>query len=164
MATVGTGPSKNCSWRRKPLLPSHCYPIIGKRFVYWFGEAHCHVDVVEGTEGPFVTILDTWKDGSNDGHLSKSSMWTLDSSAWWSSVAGHLLMSWSDVLSTFDGVYLSWNPEIWPNNVRFHGWVVDIRILSWSKLDFRTWKRRGQDEQCTKFMAYHASYEWHGFG
>ena len=34
--------------------------------------------MVEGTEGPFVTILDSWKDGSTDGHLSKSSMWTFD--------------------------------------------------------------------------------------
>jgi hypothetical protein len=74
MATVGTGPSKNCSWRGKPLLPSHCYPIVGKRLaIYWQSKAYCNVDVVEGTEGPFVTILDSWKDGSKDGHLSKSS-------------------------------------------------------------------------------------------
>ncbi len=26
-------------------------------------------------------------------------------------------MPWSDVLSTFDGVYLSWNPEMWPKNL-----------------------------------------------
>ncbi|KAF8328978.1 hypothetical protein F5887DRAFT_1082791 [Amanita rubescens] len=101
MATVGTGPSKTCSWRGKPLLPSHCYPIV---------------DVVEDTEGPLVTILDSWKVGEDDNHLSESR---------------HLVMPWSDVLSTFDGVYLSWNPEMWPKNLRFHS----------------MWKRRGQDEQ-----------------
>lgn len=74
MATVGTGPSKTCSWRGKPLLPSHCYPIVGKSLVISRPtKAHCRVDVVEDSEGPFVTILDSWKFGGDNSHLSESS-------------------------------------------------------------------------------------------
>ncbi len=73
MATVGTGPSKTCSWRGKPLLPSHCYPIVGKSLVILVQQAHCCVDVVEDTEGPLVTILDSWKVGGDGSHLSESS-------------------------------------------------------------------------------------------
>ncbi|KAF8627516.1 hypothetical protein AX15_004392 [Amanita polypyramis BW_CC] len=104
MVTVGTGLVKACSWRGRKLLPAHCYPVI---------------DVTESNDGPSLTVLDSWVNGDgDDGHLSQSR---------------HLRMTWSDVLSTFDGLYLSWNPEMWPRNLKFHG----------------MWKRRGQDERCS---------------
>ncbi|KAF8637563.1 hypothetical protein AX17_002749 [Amanita inopinata Kibby_2008] len=101
MVTVGTGPATYCCWRETRLLPSHCYPVV---------------DVGEGQEGPIMTVLNSWVQGSNGDHLSHSR---------------HLCIPWSEVISTFNGVYLSWDPKRWAKNLTFHG----------------MWKRRGQDEQ-----------------
>ncbi|KAK2467728.1 hypothetical protein APHAL10511_000023 [Amanita phalloides] len=101
MATIGTGPGNGSFWNGKPLLPSHCYPVV---------------DVMENSDGPFVTVLDSWINGYDRDPFSKSR---------------HLVISWSDVISIFDGVYLSWNPDMWQQNHKFHG----------------MWKRRGQGEQ-----------------
>jgi hypothetical protein len=33
-----------------------------------------------------------------------------------------LQMSWSEVMNSFDGVYLSWDPEMWQHSLTFHGY------------------------------------------
>ena len=37
--------------------------------------------------------------------------------------AGILKIPWSEVVYTFDGIYLSWDPKMWKNYVVFHGLV-----------------------------------------
>lgn len=34
---------------------------------------------------------------------------------------GELQIPWAEVLNTFNGVYLSWDPRTWENSLTFHG-------------------------------------------
>jgi uncharacterized protein YpmS len=34
---------------------------------------------------------------------------------------GVLQIPWSEVLNTFDGIYLSWDPKMWERQLTFHG-------------------------------------------
>ncbi|KIL55881.1 hypothetical protein M378DRAFT_90149 [Amanita muscaria Koide BX008] len=76
---------------------------------------HCYavVDVAEDGGGPVVTILNSL---AQDVVEEFSRL---------------MRVPWSDAISTFDEVCISWNPDIWPKNLKFHG----------------LWKRGGEEEQ-----------------
>ncbi|KAF9524839.1 hypothetical protein CPB83DRAFT_885980 [Crepidotus variabilis] len=63
------------------------------------------IDIHEDAEERSCTILDSWV-RSEDDHVQPSRV---------------LQIPWSEVLNTFDGVYLSWDPNIWDQPLTFHG-------------------------------------------
>ncbi|KAM6502958.1 hypothetical protein JOM56_002935 [Amanita muscaria] len=76
---------------------------------------HCYavVEVEEDGGGPVVTILNSL---AQDVVEESSRL---------------MRVPWSDAISTFDEVCISWNPDIWPKIFKFHG----------------LWKRGGEEEQ-----------------
>ncbi|KJA22940.1 hypothetical protein HYPSUDRAFT_138453, partial [Hypholoma sublateritium FD-334 SS-4] len=106
VVTLGTGPAANAQWRNTPLLPSHSYAVI---------------DVYENAnEGRILSVLDTWV--RPDGGSPQS--------------ARELQIPWNEVLNTFNGVYLSWDPRTRNNSLNFHG----------------IWKRNSADEEGTRHL------------
>ncbi|KDR76346.1 hypothetical protein GALMADRAFT_247750 [Galerina marginata CBS 339.88] len=63
------------------------------------------IDAYEREDGQYFTVLDSWvrADGSKD-EPSKV-----------------LQIPWSEVMNVFEGVYLSWDPNLWQNKLTFHG-------------------------------------------
>ncbi|KAF8150612.1 hypothetical protein B0H34DRAFT_801552 [Crassisporium funariophilum] len=72
------------------------------------------IDVLETEEGRMMTVLDSWVRSNGEG----------------SEPSRILQIPWSEVLNTFDGVYLSWDPAMWETCLTFHG----------------MWKRSGQTD------------------
>ncbi|KAF9485226.1 cysteine proteinase [Pholiota conissans] len=106
VVTLGTGTARDIRWRNISLLPSHSYAVI---------------DVYETLEeGRLVTVLDSWVRQS-DGQNQSSTK---------------LQIPWAEILNTFDGVYLSWDPSMWRNSLAFHG----------------MWKRNTGDEESTRHV------------
>ncbi|KAJ2930167.1 hypothetical protein H1R20_g6964, partial [Candolleomyces eurysporus] len=62
-------------------------------------------DVSECEEGRTVTILDSWVCPDTEPE-DQSRMLTIP---------------WADALNMFDGIYLSWDPEMWTHSLTFHG-------------------------------------------
>ncbi|RXW16410.1 hypothetical protein EST38_g9440 [Candolleomyces aberdarensis] len=62
-------------------------------------------DVAEREEGRTVTILDSWVCPDTEPE-DQSRMLTIP---------------WADALNMFDGIYLSWDPEMWTHSLTFHG-------------------------------------------
>ncbi|KAF8807060.1 hypothetical protein BYT27DRAFT_7242680 [Phlegmacium glaucopus] len=72
------------------------------------------IDVHETEEGRMFTVLDSWvRSNGEERETSRT-----------------LQISWPEVMNSFDGVYLSWNPEMWQHSLTFHG----------------MWKRSGEDD------------------
>ncbi|KAF8199531.1 hypothetical protein BJ912DRAFT_1020136 [Pholiota molesta] len=69
-------------------------------------------------EGRMLTVLDSWVRPSDDRGQSSTK----------------LQIPWAEILNTFDGVYLSWDPKMWQNSLTFHG----------------IWKRSAGDEENTR--------------
>lgn len=104
LLTLGTGTNPSASWRDMELLPSHSYAVI---------------DVLEKQSSRKLSVLDTWVNPNHENQAQQPSK--------------VLQVAWSDILNVFDGIYLSWDPSMWPNNLVFHG----------------MWNRTGQGEQCS---------------
>ena len=50
-------------------------------------------------------------------------------------------MPWLDVLNTFDGIYVSWDPAMWHKTLNYHGCVASDLSLSFFALSrSRKWK------------------------
>ncbi|KAJ7935279.1 hypothetical protein B0H13DRAFT_2304939 [Mycena leptocephala] len=94
MLTVGTGVNLDISWRGVKLLPSHSYAVI---------------DVKEDVSSRSFTVLDPWI-GAPDEPAANTDR-----------TSGILEIPWTEVLEVFDSVYLSWDPQLWPKTLLFHG-------------------------------------------
>ncbi|OCH90567.1 cysteine proteinase [Obba rivulosa] len=107
--TVGTG-EKHMTIREPhiSLLPAHCYAVLDLRDMD--GERQ-------------IDILDTWSQlhsygGSADGHTERHTKV--------SGVDRRFQLSWDETCSTFDTIYLSWDPKNFPHHLQFHGcWKPD---------------------------------------
>ncbi|KAF6747364.1 hypothetical protein DFP72DRAFT_1075405 [Ephemerocybe angulata] len=91
MVTLGTGPSPVSMDDKIKLLPSHSYAVT---------------DVFDGDDGRMITFLDSWVCPDAANEEARPKMPTIP---------------WGDALNMFDGVYLSWDPEMWKNNLTFQG-------------------------------------------
>ncbi|KAF5317385.1 hypothetical protein D9611_003702 [Ephemerocybe angulata] len=91
MVTLGTGPNPVSMDDKIKLLPSHSYAVT---------------DVFDGDDGRMITFLDSWVCPDAANEEARSKMPTIP---------------WGDALNMFDGIYLSWDPEIWKNNLTFQG-------------------------------------------
>ncbi|KAJ3863401.1 hypothetical protein EV359DRAFT_43220, partial [Lentinula novae-zelandiae] len=92
MFTLGTGTRPGIQWRDRILLSTHSYAVI---------------DVREEENGRFVTVLDSWA-RSDSLDIAPGERPDL------------LEIPWSEVLNVFEGIYLNWDPNIWPSSVIYH--------------------------------------------
>ncbi|KAI5121454.1 hypothetical protein M0805_009562 [Coniferiporia weirii] len=132
--TLGTGARDSTlvvpslDGKRTQLLPTHSYAVL---------------DVCENADGSerWMTILNPWTDGADLGTgadvsgaaddlralrirdpadeqfgLGGEGTASLDSGK-----ASLLSVSWDDVCSVFEGIYLNWDPEPFRHQVKFHG-------------------------------------------
>ncbi|KAG9221284.1 hypothetical protein CCMSSC00406_0008881 [Pleurotus cornucopiae] len=90
-------------------------------YAYWQGSellgshSYAVIDVREDGDSRSLVVLDSWTPSEAEaGSKSKT-----------------LEIPWMDVLEVFDGIYVSWDPSMWENQLNFHG----------------MWKRRGEDDQ-----------------
>ncbi|KZT05397.1 cysteine proteinase, partial [Laetiporus sulphureus 93-53] len=101
--TVGTcdAPASSMLVSELTLLPAHCYAVI---------------DVQEHDGVRQVTMLDSWTQTANvqGREAQAASNYVCDHSYTFS-------LGWDTVCSHFDGVYLSWDPGIFRNQIVFHG-------------------------------------------
>ncbi|KAF8905038.1 hypothetical protein CPB84DRAFT_1845125 [Gymnopilus junonius] len=76
------------------------------------------IDIYETEEGRLLTVIDSWvrSNGSKD------------------EPSRILHIPWTEVLNTFEGVYLSWDPSIWQTTLIFHS----------------MWKRSAADEAASR--------------
>ncbi|EMD32932.1 hypothetical protein CERSUDRAFT_98944 [Gelatoporia subvermispora B] len=81
------------------LLPAHCYAAL---------------DLQETDGQRYVQILDTWSQShmAQDGETYDDRPIGTDRT---------FRLSWDETCSTFDTIYLSWNSELYPNHLQFHG-------------------------------------------
>lgn len=78
------------------------------------------IDVQETKGGRELTVLDSWVRSTGD--IQEPSR--------------ILKIPWIDVLNTFDGIYLSWDPARWQKSLVFHG----------------MWKRNGSTEDASRHV------------
>ncbi|KAJ3855102.1 hypothetical protein EV368DRAFT_35427, partial [Lentinula lateritia] len=105
MFTLGTGTRLGIQWRDRILLSTHSYAVI---------------DVREEENGRFVTVLDSWaRSDSLDIALRER--------------PDLLKIPWSEVLNVFEGLYLNWDPKIWPSSLVYHAYnhfMLNVNDLS----------------------------------
>lgn len=71
------------------------------------------------------TVLDSWV--RSDGEEKKASsvslriLWIVFNER---PLTGTMQISWSEVMNSFHGVYLSWDPDMWPHSLAFHGYPL----------------------------------------
>ncbi|KIY50677.1 cysteine proteinase [Fistulina hepatica ATCC 64428] len=94
LVTLGTGQRANIRWHNNRFLSAHNYAVI---------------DVREKDGNRIVTVLDSWVQPDEDPQHSIAA------------ASLPLAMPWDDVLATFDGIYLNWDPQVWPNSLDHHG-------------------------------------------
>ncbi|KAF9029355.1 cysteine proteinase [Hymenopellis radicata] len=63
------------------------------------------INVEEDNKDRVLTVLDSWVPVSQDEEQATRT----------------LRIPWSDVLATFEGIYLSWDPQLWSTTLTFHG-------------------------------------------
>ncbi|KAK7052803.1 cysteine protease [Paramarasmius palmivorus] len=120
MVTVGSGKYFHPDEGGLELLPSHSYAVI---------------DMQDDGSERFITILDPWVRPSDSSLPIDQSSRTL-------------VVPWSRAINVFEGIYLSWDPKIWPKTLTHHGWwrVNDgktssshLRVKISSNLDTEIW-------------------------
>ncbi|KAG7091220.1 hypothetical protein E1B28_010271 [Marasmius oreades] len=114
MVTVGTGKDQQSSQIPFKLLASHSYAVIDIR--------------ADGNER-IVTILDPWVRPSDTSAISERP-------------SRIMKLTWSQVLNVFEGIYISWDPKIWPESLIHHGsWrpqdttISSVRVAMQSSTD-----------------------------
>ncbi|KAI0369024.1 cysteine proteinase [Pilatotrama ljubarskyi] len=95
MLTLGTGERLPEANFPIPLLPAHCYAVIG----------------VARDDHRRVTIFDPWAHSQTEHE-------GYEDTAGQKRVAE---ISWDEVRNLFDGLYLSWNPKLFKHQISFHG-------------------------------------------
>lgn len=128
--TLGTGTNPHITWEDVQFLSSHSYAVIGISIwnlalladSYTLDESV--TDVTESGDGRILTILDTWVNPSHEKQVQEPrgalpiNCWVKTENCWTLSKA--LRVPWLDVLNVFDGIYLSWDPCLWENQLIFH--------------------------------------------
>ncbi|PPR00890.1 hypothetical protein CVT24_000375 [Panaeolus cyanescens] len=95
--------------------------------IYWrdnpllSSHSYAVIDLYEGDEGRMFTVLDSWVRVSEEKNAPSRV----------------LHIPWAEALNTFDGIYLSWDPTLWPTKESFHGRVLAF-IHKWQSLTFLT--------------------------
>ena len=86
-------------------------------------------DVHESPEDRILTMLDSWVHPDEDkGNTSCRSICFVVVQYDHADFAGILDIPWSEVLSTFDGVYLSWDPSLWTQQLTLHGYMFSCYL------------------------------------
>ncbi|KAF4614242.1 hypothetical protein D9613_007736 [Agrocybe pediades] len=104
------------SWERidKGYSSGQCLVTLGtgpSSQIYWRripllpSHSYAVLNVYEGEEGRMLTVLDSWV-RSGDDRIEPSRL---------------LEIPWAEILNTFEGIYLSWDPKIWSTVLNFHG-------------------------------------------
>ncbi|KAG2142326.1 uncharacterized protein EDB93DRAFT_1158574 [Suillus bovinus] len=100
MMTVGTNDKSPLNYKTAKLLPSHDYAIT---------------DIKETNDERWVTLLDTRLCTQQCGDCGGSG-----------SCPRVLDIHWDDICATFEGLYISWNPNLFGSCVAFHGsWQLE---------------------------------------
>ncbi|KAI0300432.1 hypothetical protein B0F90DRAFT_410021 [Multifurca ochricompacta] len=103
--SVGTDNKPISNWGRVKLLPAHCYAVI---------------DVKEAEDGArWLTILDSWlprgdADTQFDALLEDVSLESDDQRR-------VIDIAWDDACTVFGSACVSWNPEMFKNQLSYHG-------------------------------------------
>ena len=81
-------------------------------------------DVRESPEDRILTMLDSWvHPDEGKGNTSRMPACFVVVRYDHADFAGILEIPWSEVLSTFDGIYLSWDPSLWAQQLTLHGYI-----------------------------------------
>ncbi|GJE94253.1 cysteine proteinase [Phanerochaete sordida] len=115
MGTLGTGAElRQHAIDSIPLLPAHSYAII---------------DIVDHEDERTLVLLDPWEepviaqDGIGDGEPDVSKLSLEDSDREASRI---YRVSWDEACILFDGIYFSWDPQMFSHHLNFHGtWKKD---------------------------------------
>ncbi|KAI0326343.1 cysteine proteinase [Cubamyces sp. BRFM 1775] len=120
--TLGTGQRVPSSSLLISLLPVHCYAVIG----------------VSEEDHRRLTIFDPWVQpaDNNSGDKGNANRTFL--------CAGVIEISWEEVCNLFDGIYLSWRPQIFEHQLSFHGYAVTAHFRGQLQLEATD---GSQDEQ-----------------
>ncbi|KAI0919091.1 hypothetical protein AcV5_002096 [Taiwanofungus camphoratus] len=106
LLTLGTGENVSASEPTAvALLPAHCYAVI---------------DVHGTTEDRRLTVLDTWVQPSTSESSVTDFIQGLASSREQLRPSRTFDISWDRACQVFDGIYLSWDPGIFRNQLVFH--------------------------------------------
>ncbi|TDL23115.1 cysteine proteinase [Rickenella mellea] len=109
--TLGTG-------RREPsylfvgdmqLLPTHSYAVI---------------DVREDDEGRWMRVLNPWHSSSPPPRVSSGDDDSIERGLRDMNISsGNRIadISWTDICSVFDGIYVNWDPQLFAHDLSFHG-------------------------------------------
>ncbi|KIM39736.1 hypothetical protein M413DRAFT_446644 [Hebeloma cylindrosporum] len=121
------------TWERieKGFSAGHCVVTLGTGaapHVRWRdtpllpSHSYAVIDAYETDIGRLLTVLDSWVRSDEDqGEPSRV-----------------LQIPWSEVLNTFDGIYLSWDPNMWERRLTFHG-QLQVEFSCDSTLDEEIW-------------------------
>ncbi|KDQ28322.1 hypothetical protein PLEOSDRAFT_1041381, partial [Pleurotus ostreatus PC15] len=123
-ASPGFEPERTWGRISDGFFSGRCILTLGTgptEYAYWQGSellgshSYAVIDVREDGDSRSLVVLDSWTPSEDEaGSKSKT-----------------LEIPWMDVLEVFDGIYVSWDPSMWENQLNFHG----------------MWKRRGEDDQ-----------------
>ncbi|KAJ3553680.1 hypothetical protein NM688_g3481 [Phlebia brevispora] len=108
--TVGTGRRLSVDTiNSMPLLPVHCYAVI---------------NIGDNADARTMTILDTWTGASSEDELGID-LTKLDLKD--TRHARSCSLSWDTICSTFEGIYLNWDPKLFPHKLDLHStWKKDV--------------------------------------
>ena len=123
MLTLGTGQQSKVRWGSTRLLPSHSYAVIGAHSISICAQiVHEVIDVDDDEKDRILTVLDSWVPISqHHEEESRRSYYPWKVTFDFDTVLCILQIPWTDVLATFEGIYLSWDPQLWKHTLSFHG-------------------------------------------
>ncbi|KAI6132409.1 hypothetical protein EDD16DRAFT_1851642 [Pisolithus croceorrhizus] len=107
--TVGTDSRTTRRIKGLRLLPSHNYAVIGMQSHLIFSHnLEVRVDIRETADDRWMTLLDSRVPNRSSLLIGEHESHTLD-------------MRWDDLCATFEGVYASWDPKLFHQELSFHG-------------------------------------------
>lgn len=132
--TVGTNDKTALKIHDVKLLPSHDYAVTGKAHTTRKTTLHHHLIFVPGiresNDERWVTLLDSRLCSPPCECLTNSASGSCPSESpyfcpfvvyEWNGMAGVLDMRWDDICATFEGLYISWDPNLFRDVNTFHG-------------------------------------------
>lgn len=138
MLTLGTGETvRHDLGSSISLLPAHCYAVLGvSKFKTERTRYHnVHTDVIDDGTERHIIVRDPWQHFSSDdggtvtfnnsfhcpaGDADREDGLSLPGSDR-AENAGLTTLAWDVACLAFDGIYVSWDPAIFTNQLSFHG-------------------------------------------
>ncbi|KAI5986901.1 hypothetical protein EDD15DRAFT_1523894 [Pisolithus albus] len=107
--TVGTDSRTTRRIKGLKLLPLHNYAVIGMLSCSVFSHSlKLRIDIRETVDDRWMTLLDSRVPDQSTLPMGEYDSHTLD-------------MRWDDLCATFEGVYASWDPNLFHQELSFHG-------------------------------------------